>query len=270
MEIRPLVPTEIPTLRQEQFLKALSALPKNGIAYRGDPIRRIRQIQQNGLTDKQSNYIPLIPPNLIPKVWGKEPQETYRNLWAGINYALSFADGIGSNAFNFDVAKFKDFYTYFENNQESLPGISVFTAFRNQFIDASKKGATFFGPAGTELKVGSVDKFGTVPKENVKAPVVLSLDDIKKSEEQIIEELMSNHPDEAIKKIAISKLYESSGALKSVMTKLALKRSILSFSEEEQQKIKTEYLKHKKDMLFAGLTNIAIDRLVEEIIHGLD
>lgn len=270
MEIRPLVPLEIPTARQEQFLQALSSLPKNGIAFRGDPIRRIEQIKKEGLNDRQSKYIPLVPPNLIPKIWGKEAQEIYRNLWSGINYALSFADNIGSNAFNFEAAKFKVFFTYFEDNQENLPGISVFTALRNQFIDASKKGSTFFGPDKTEFKVGSVDEFGAVPKDNVKAPVILTLDDIKKSEELIIQELMSEHPDEEIKGIAISSLYESRGVLKSVMTKLALKKPISSFSEEEQQKIKTEYLKHKKKEFFAGLTNFAMDRLIEEIINGLN
>lgn len=269
MEIRPLVPLEIPTARQEQFLQALSSLPKNGIAFRGDPARRIKQIQQEGLNDRQSKYIPLVPPNLIPKVWGSEAQEIYRNLWSGVNYALTFADEIGSDAFSYEGAKFKSFSTHFESRQENLPGISVFTAQENQFIEASKNGSTFYGPDNTEFKVVSVSEFGSIPKTNVKSPISLSLDDIKRSEEQIIIELMSEKPDEIIKQIAIAKLYESyKGPLKSVLIKLAQKKPIASFKSVEQEIIKTEYLKHKKKQFFAILTNTTMERLFQEIING--
>ena len=270
MEIRPLVPLEIPTARQEQFLQALSSLPKNGIAFRGDPIRRIEQIQKEGLHDKQSKYIPLVPPNIIPKVWGKEAEELYRNLWSGVDYALTFSDEISSGAFSYEAVKFKSFSTYFDSRKENLPGISVFTAQENQFIEASKNGSTFYGPDNTEFQVGSVNEFGPILKINVKSPITLSLDDIKRSEEQIITELMSEKPDEVIKQIAIAKLYESyKGPLKSVLIKLAQKKSINSFKSEEQDIIKTEYLKHKKKQFFAILTDTTMERLLQEIIDGL-
>ena len=38
MEARPRIPVELSTTQQEDFIKALGALPKNGIAYRGDSI----------------------------------------------------------------------------------------------------------------------------------------------------------------------------------------------------------------------------------------
>lgn len=185
----PVDVSEIGDVEKNNFLEALNSMPSEGIALRGDQNTRAKILKEKGLVEGQINYIVFRPPELRPKVWGKDAEDLYGELKSAIDMALVYSDpwqdtGAFSRISDVDFVDFKE---YFSNNPEQLPAITWFVeAGENQFKRVLERGRLWYHDK-YEHHTGDVDTFGTVPSDKLRPTILLDEEDISLAQELIME-----------------------------------------------------------------------------------
>lgn len=176
-----------------QFSELLKVLPQSGIAYRGDMSLRTIDIQRDGLTDPDSNYIVFLPPKSQDTASGRRPEDLFAGLQEGVEFALIYADIMGSPAESIHNLDFVDFKTYYTVHPEKLYALSWFTApTEDQFSKVEQNGSKWHGLHAVNA-AGNVRRFGEIPSSFVHSSIIAELSDIDTAQTAVYQKLSSRN-----------------------------------------------------------------------------
>lgn len=150
-------------------------MPKHGIGLRGDTAKVARAHKRCGLVKPDNNYWVLVPPT---KAELSDIANFQEALIGVIDYSLVLTDPWRDQE-QVRAANHIGFYSsYFRNFPGSKPAISWFTG-EEGFVDQVKRDGEMVG----NKIMGSVGKFGLIPKENMRKPIILTHENLRKAEE---------------------------------------------------------------------------------------
>jgi len=234
-ETEQLIVIENMTEVQRTFLEAIAVMPKSGIALRGDPIVRAKQLQ-DGISEPQVNYIVFLPPTICPKTWGQEAKILYRQLSSAIDMALVYADPWYDNGARTPITEpnFASYISYYTDNPDKLPAITWFTEVQGgQFQQVVDMGRTWLDYEVTH-HTGDVSSFGAIPSEKIGPVVVLDNEDIKSAQKNLLTNLeLSTVPIQGIKQSVRERLVR-------LITKKGSRLSEESVLRGKRQKFRSE------------------------------
>lgn len=164
----------VPSIRE--FKEFIGQMPKQGIGLKCDTAKVARIHQRQGLVKPDNNYWILVPPTEIELSDAANFQEVLMGI---VDYALVLTDPWRDQE-QVRAADRIGFYSlYFKNFPGSRPAISWFTGKKDFFDHVNLDGEV----VGNKV-MGSVGKFGPIPKEDMGKPIILTYEDLRKAEKE--------------------------------------------------------------------------------------